>query len=118
MRDGTDEVAWAAVYGAMLAEMINECGLFPTGEEMERFVGAAILIADQAERAACIIANKVALNQTPTCSTCNDTHRMQLGERSVMCTRCPLPCQDCRGRDRDPYCATNPCKCACHGRRR
>ncbi len=51
------------------------------------------------------------------CSTCDDTHLMTLGERMVMCTRCPLPCSSCRGSPMDPtaaYCAKTPCPCACH----
>lgn len=52
----------------------------------------------------------------PVCSTCNDTHRMWLGERGyVMCTRCPSPCQRCRAGGDGPYCETTPCACDCHG---
>ncbi len=51
----------------------------------------------------------------PTCSTCNDTHRMGLGDREVMCTHCPLPCKSCGGRPIGPFCVTTPCPCACHG---
>ncbi len=46
------------------------------------------------------------------CSTCNDTHRMSLGERDVMCTRCPTPCWGC-GKG-GPFCTTTPCGCWCH----
>jgi len=55
----------------------------------------------------------------PVCSTCNDTHRMTLGDSEVMCTHCPTPCDSCRsrgpGQAGGPYCATKPCACACHG---
>jgi hypothetical protein len=50
----------------------------------------------------------------PVCSTCGDTHRMQLGERTVMCTRCPTPCEHCQAKPQGPYCATTPCPCECH----
>lgn len=46
------------------------------------------------------------------CSTCQDTHRMELGDKEVMCTRCPLPCKDCKGWG--PYCVVTPCTCICH----
>jgi hypothetical protein len=49
----------------------------------------------------------------PVCSTCNDTHRMQLRDGSVMCTACPVPCRVCRD-DRRAYCAETPCPCDCH----
>lgn len=52
------------------------------------------------------------------CSTCNDTHRMELGDRVVMCTRCPTPCEQCRQRapgfGPGAYCGSTPCACACH----
>lgn len=52
------------------------------------------------------------------CSTCNDTHRMSLGDREVMCTRCPTPCERCRQRTAGcgagAYCAVTPCACPCH----
>jgi hypothetical protein len=51
----------------------------------------------------------------PVCATCNDTHSMTLGEREVMCTRCPTPCEKCRSRPPPgPYCQTTPCDCPCH----
>jgi hypothetical protein len=59
------------------------------------------------------------------CDTCNDTHTMPLHDssgnvRDVMCTRCPTPCEKCRGRTPGggggPYCAKTPCACACHVR--
>jgi hypothetical protein len=53
----------------------------------------------------------------PVCSTCNDTHRMTLGERlgHVPCTHCPRPCRACAGDNgRLAYCAKTPCPCACH----
>lgn len=53
-----------------------------------------------------------------TCTHCRDTHRMQLGDREVMCTHCPLPCSKCASRASNnpsgPYCKTTPCRCACH----
>lgn len=50
----------------------------------------------------------------PVCSTCNDTHMMPLGERSVPCTRCPSPCQKCRVGGIGAYCEKTPCPCTCH----
>ena len=50
------------------------------------------------------------------CETCNDTHRMALGEREVPCTRCPVPCSACCGDAAgftSAYCATTPCPCPC-----
>jgi len=44
---------------------------------------------------------------TPICKTCNDTHRMYLGEeddsREVMCTHCPSPCEKCGGKPLGPF---------------
>ena len=55
------------------------------------------------------------------CATCNDTHRMKYQTTGdvVMCTHCPVPCEECRTRGTTgmlagPYCATTPCLCACH----
>ncbi len=60
---------------------------------------------------------------TPICDTCNDTHRTTLtsdGEvdQVVMCTRCPVPCADCRSKPQGAFCATTPCGCACHAPKR
>lgn len=49
-----------------------------------------------------------------TCETCNDTHRMTHGDREVMCTGCPIPCQLCRQGGNGPFCETTPCACRCH----
>lgn len=46
------------------------------------------------------------------CETCNDSHRMSLGDRTVPCTRCPLPCIECGAGA--AYCRATPCACACH----
>lgn len=51
-----------------------------------------------------------------TCTTCNDTHKMPFGERTVMCTHCPAPCSSCARGGGVPYCAHTPCDCACHRR--
>lgn len=51
------------------------------------------------------------------CDTCNDTHRMEIGDRTVMCTRCPTPCQACRVGGNGPYCEHTPCTCGCHAKR-
>jgi len=57
------------------------------------------------------------------CSTCNDTHLMTLGDdQEVLCTRCPVPCQNCRGKNKEgyrqgAYCDTIPCPCLCHKKR-
>lgn len=49
-----------------------------------------------------------------TCQTCNDTHRMPLGDRQVLCTRCPRPCRDCARGGNGAYCSETPCSCQCH----
>lgn len=49
-----------------------------------------------------------------TCETCKDTHMMTLGDREVMCTHCPVPCQKCRAGGNGAYCASTPCACTCH----
>lgn len=52
---------------------------------------------------------------TPTCTTCNDTHRMEIGDRTVLCTFCPLPCPKCAsGNGKGAFCATARCECPCH----
>ncbi len=48
------------------------------------------------------------------CQTCNDTHQMELGGAIVGCTRCPVPCQECRMGGTGPYCERTPCPCICH----
>lgn len=48
-----------------------------------------------------------------TCATCDDSHRMTLGDRDVPCTHCPLPCLACK-QPGGAYCAATPCGCACH----
>lgn len=50
------------------------------------------------------------------CATCRDTHQMLLGDRLVMCTRCPAPCQECRQGGNGPYCEKTPCGCSCHAK--
>lgn len=54
----------------------------------------------------------------PVCGTCADSHRMTLGERTVPCTFCPRPCEECRafyqGARLGAYCETTPCLCRCH----
>lgn len=89
----------------------------PAGELLAR------LATKRADEAIAAVAPRVAAppaapaRENPVCTTCSDTHRMVLadenGEHVVMCTRCPTPCLDCRGRD-GAYCATTPCACACH----
>lgn len=51
----------------------------------------------------------------PVCAACKDTHRMELEDRTVPCTKCPTPCDACRGK-LSAYCATTPCTCDCHRR--
>jgi hypothetical protein len=49
-----------------------------------------------------------------TCNVCNDTHLMLRFEESstkVMCTSCPLPCEQCNA---GPFCKQTPCSCRCH----
>jgi hypothetical protein len=48
------------------------------------------------------------------CTHCGDTHTMQLEDSSVMCTWCPVPCQNCRAGGFGAYCAETPCLCDCH----
>lgn len=50
------------------------------------------------------------------CLTCNDTHKMTLGDQVVACTACPVPCKECRFRGVGAYCAKTPCMCKCHDR--
>lgn len=50
----------------------------------------------------------------PTCAVCNDTHRMEMRGREVMCTHCPRPCNLCRNGIGGAYCAKTPCSCVCH----
>lgn len=57
----------------------------------------------------------------PICSTCKDTHRMEIYTignydevQTVMCTGCPVPCQKCRAGGIGPYCEQTPCACSCH----
>ncbi len=40
---------------------------------------------------------------------------MSLGDRFVMCTHCPTPCQSCG--DGGPFCEETPCDCSCHSRK-
>lgn len=56
------------------------------------------------------------LSKIPVCDTCDDTHRMTLGEREVMCTHCPTPCQRCRADGTGAYCQHPRCPCTCHKR--
>lgn len=56
----------------------------------------------------------LAAGRAPACATCDDTHRMALGDRTVSCTRCPTPCQACRRDGNGAYCAEAPCSCGCH----
>lgn len=50
------------------------------------------------------------------CDKCNDTHWMYFEEigRKVMCTQCPIPCQECRFCGTGSYCEITPCDCVCH----
>lgn len=48
---------------------------------------------------------------TPICSRCKDTHRVYYDKREIMCTRCPLPCEQCK---LGVYCDVTPCLCTCH----
>ena len=61
----------------------------------------------------------------PDCTYCNDTRRMSIGgddSYTVMCTRCPRPCDACRqgakvkGQGLGPFCEVVPCPCSCHQR--
>lgn len=35
-----------------------------------------------------------------------------------MCTRCPVPCQECRAGGTGAFCGKTPCGCQCHDPRR
>lgn len=35
-----------------------------------------------------------------------------------MCTRCPVPCQECRAGGTGAFCGKTPCECQCHDPRR
>lgn len=48
------------------------------------------------------------------CTTCNDTHYMNVDERHVMCTQCPIPCEGCCGPPSGAFCEYTPCFCECH----
>lgn len=48
------------------------------------------------------------------CEVCSDTHIMTLRDQSVPCTRCPVPCQECRAHGTGAFCRYTPCKCDCH----
>lgn len=53
----------------------------------------------------------------PACSSCNDAHWVDIeGYGREMCTRCPLPCDRCRGH-LSAYCKQTPCDCDCHTRK-
>jgi len=55
---------------------------------------------------------KLEAKSLTVCDTCDDTHMMVMSERGdVMCTRCPVPCGDCRS---GAYCKETPCDCSCH----
>lgn len=71
---------------------------------------------ERLKRAGCLPI-EVPGSQRHVCSTCNDTHGMELNGVIVMCTRCPTPCQQCRSGGNGPYCETTPCECDCHKRK-
>ena len=48
------------------------------------------------------------------CQACRDTHWVWVGERQLMCVRCPIPCYRCRAGGNGPYCENTPCSCECH----
>jgi hypothetical protein len=48
------------------------------------------------------------------CDACGDTHLVDKGGMTVMCTSCPVPCDLCRKGGTGPFCGTTPCPCACH----
>jgi hypothetical protein len=75
----------------------------------------ARLITDVAEAEA-DPSSRWPIDRPPVCSTCNDTHAMTLGDRTVMCTRCPTPCQSCRAGGVGPFCGSTPCTCECHAK--
>jgi hypothetical protein len=37
-----------------------------------------------------------------------------MNEEGWMCTRCPVPCQQCRAGGNGPFCERTPCYCECH----
>lgn len=72
----------------------------------------------QAEAAYDKVQQEKARPMTPVCETCSDTHKMDLHGATVMCTRCPLPCQECRQNGTGPFCESTPCSCTCHKKRK
>ncbi len=74
-----------------------------------------ILLSEIAEA---IRREPAALANQASCSGCGDAHRVEVGDRTDPCTRCPLPCEGCRDRtggNPGAYCASAPCACTCHG---
>lgn len=72
-----------------------------------------VLYVQPADVEATHAAMQEAARATPSCTTCGDTHTMTLGDRDVMCTHCPVPCDHCRDWP-GAYCTTTPCPCRCH----
>lgn len=99
VREATNDV----VESATTEELATACGELARVRQAFEAMGAALAEAREQACETCA--------PTPTCSTCNDTHVMPLGDREVMCTRCPRPCERCGN---GPFCATTPCGCSCH----
>lgn len=51
----------------------------------------------------------------PVCLRCLDSRRMWLGGYSVLCTRCPTPCDRCN--NGGGFCIVTHCGCTCHERK-
>lgn len=82
-------------------------------ERVELFRGLYEEAAMEAQLCAAHIRRRSEGEKKPICATCNDTHRMPLGEdRVAMCTDCPTPCVQCG--DGGPFCLKTPCDCGCH----
>lgn len=111
-----EQVVHAAQTGAISAETAREL-MDAADEDVKLDLAEQRLdeaMQELVERPHPALANR----PSPTCSSCGDTHRVTLGDREVMCTRCPVPCELCGGKPIGPYCTSTPCSCACHAAKR
>jgi hypothetical protein len=97
-------------YRSMLAEVLASAGPTPRDHPC---MFAAWERAREVQRTGVYEPPARRVAAGPVCSTCDDTHRMSIGGASVSCTRCPVPCEACRG-SLTAYCTTTPCACSCH----
>lgn len=99
------------------------CEQHALDSEREACAALCDAVATEAQRCAQLIRARKGASfpypapAAPVCKTCNDTHKMQLDDREVNCTGCPVPCAKCRAGGVGAYCEKTPCACACHARR-